>query len=106
MKRHFVKPGVTGLAQVSGYRGEWEDADMINRVKLDVFYIENWSSDFRFKKLFIKLWLISIKEKIKPISMESALVSIIIPTYNSSQFMLKRFVLCKHNPMVFGKLLW
>jgi putative colanic acid biosynthesis UDP-glucose lipid carrier transferase len=43
MKRHFVKPGVTGLAQVSGYRGEWEDADMINRVKLDVFYIENWS---------------------------------------------------------------
>jgi putative colanic acid biosynthesis UDP-glucose lipid carrier transferase len=44
MKRHFVKPGVTGLAQVSGYRGEIEkDADMINRVKLDVFYIENWS---------------------------------------------------------------
>ncbi|MFT5251945.1 MAG: putative colanic acid biosynthesis UDP-glucose lipid carrier transferase [Flavobacteriales bacterium] len=44
MKRHFVKPGITGLAQVSGYRGEIEkDTDMINRVKLDVFYIENWS---------------------------------------------------------------
>jgi lipopolysaccharide/colanic/teichoic acid biosynthesis glycosyltransferase len=33
---------------------------MINRVKLDVFYIENWFLDL---KLFIKLWLISIKEK-------------------------------------------
>ncbi|MBX9888468.1 MAG: exopolysaccharide biosynthesis polyprenyl glycosylphosphotransferase [Flavobacteriaceae bacterium] len=44
MKRHFVKPGITGLAQVSGYRGEIvKDTDMINRVKLDVFYIENWS---------------------------------------------------------------
>ncbi|MDG2433120.1 exopolysaccharide biosynthesis polyprenyl glycosylphosphotransferase [Flavobacterium sp.] len=44
MKRHFVKPGITGLAQVSGYRGEiLQDTDMINRVKLDVFYIENWS---------------------------------------------------------------
>jgi putative colanic acid biosynthesis UDP-glucose lipid carrier transferase len=50
MKRHFVKPGVTGLAQVSGYRGV-KDADMINRVKLDVFYIENWS-DFRFKIIY------------------------------------------------------
>jgi putative colanic acid biosynthesis UDP-glucose lipid carrier transferase len=44
MKRHFVKPGITGLAQVSGYRGEiLKDTDMINRIKLDVFYIENWS---------------------------------------------------------------
>jgi putative colanic acid biosynthesis UDP-glucose lipid carrier transferase len=44
MKRHFVKPGITGLAQVSGYRGEIiKETDMINRIKLDVFYIENWS---------------------------------------------------------------
>jgi len=44
MKRHFVKPGITGLAQVSGYRGEiLKETDMINRIKLDVFYIENWS---------------------------------------------------------------
>jgi putative colanic acid biosynthesis UDP-glucose lipid carrier transferase len=44
MKRHYVKPGITGLAQVSGFRGEIErDRDMINRIKLDVFYIENWS---------------------------------------------------------------
>ena len=44
MVRHCVKPGITGLAQVSGYRGKIEkDQDMINRVKFDVFYIENWS---------------------------------------------------------------
>ena len=44
MVRHYVKPGITGLAQVKGFRGEIEsDEDMINRIKLDVFYIDNWS---------------------------------------------------------------
>jgi putative colanic acid biosynthesis UDP-glucose lipid carrier transferase len=44
MIRHHVKPGVTGLAQVKGYRGEIEtEDDMVNRIKFDVFYIENWS---------------------------------------------------------------
>lgn len=44
MVRHYVKPGITGLAQVKGYRGEIEtDEDMVNRIKFDVFYIENWS---------------------------------------------------------------
>lgn len=44
MIRHFVKPGVTGLAQVRGYRGEIETKeDIVNRTKYDVFYIENWS---------------------------------------------------------------
>ncbi len=44
MVRHYVKPGITGLAQVKGFRGEIEtEEDMINRIKLDVFYIENWS---------------------------------------------------------------
>ena len=44
MVRHFVKPGITGLAQVKGYRGEIEnDKDIKNRVKYDIFYIENWS---------------------------------------------------------------
>ncbi|HMR15300.1 MAG TPA: exopolysaccharide biosynthesis polyprenyl glycosylphosphotransferase [Mariniflexile sp.] len=42
--RHHVKPGITGLAQIKGYRGEVEtDNDIINRVKYDIFYIENWS---------------------------------------------------------------
>ena len=44
MVRHFVKPGITGLAQISGFRGEVEsDEDIIGRVKFDIFYIENWS---------------------------------------------------------------
>jgi len=42
--RHNVKPGITGLAQVKGFRGEVKsDEDIINRVKYDIFYIENWS---------------------------------------------------------------
>ena len=44
MVRHFIKPGITGLAQTNGYRGEVEsDSDIINRVKYDIYYIENWS---------------------------------------------------------------
>lgn len=44
MLRHHVKPGITGLAQVKGYRGEIEkDLDMKNRVRYDIFYVENWS---------------------------------------------------------------
>ncbi len=44
MVRHFVKPGITGMAQVRGYRGETTDPNMMQkRVKVDVWYIENWS---------------------------------------------------------------
>ena len=44
LKRHIVKPGITGLAQVRGYRGEIiKRADIKNRVRFDIFYIENWS---------------------------------------------------------------
>ncbi len=44
MGRHYVKPGVTGLAQVKGYRGEVKTTeDITNRVKYDLHYIENWS---------------------------------------------------------------
>jgi putative colanic acid biosynthesis UDP-glucose lipid carrier transferase len=53
MVRHFVKPGITGLAQVSGFRGEVEtDEDIINRVKYDIFYIENWSLLFDLKIMY------------------------------------------------------
>lgn len=44
LKRHIVKPGITGLAQISGYRGEiTKKSDIKNRVRFDIFYIENWS---------------------------------------------------------------
>jgi polysaccharide biosynthesis protein PslA len=42
--RHRVKPGITGWAQVCGYRGETETPDkMAKRVEHDIYYIENWS---------------------------------------------------------------
>jgi Undecaprenyl-phosphate glucose phosphotransferase len=44
MVRHFVKPGLTGWAQVTGYRGETGQPElMAKRVERDVWYIENWS---------------------------------------------------------------
>lgn len=44
MVRHFAKPGITGLAQVSGFRGETRYIDqMEGRVKKDIEYIENWT---------------------------------------------------------------
>lgn len=54
MVRHYVKPGITGLAQVSGYRGEIEtEKDMINRIKMDVFYIQNWSLILDLKIIYL-----------------------------------------------------
>lgn len=53
MVRHFIKPGITGLAQVSGFRGEVEDDNhIISRVKYDIFYLENWSLFLDLKIVF------------------------------------------------------
>lgn len=44
MVRHFVKPGITGWSQVTGYRGETKElSQMEGRVKGDIWYIEHWS---------------------------------------------------------------
>ena len=44
MIRHLVKPGITGWAQITGYRGETRTLEqMEGRVKRDVWYLENWS---------------------------------------------------------------
>lgn len=54
MVRHFVKPGITGLAQTHGFRGEVEtDKDIIYRVKYDIFYLENWSLLLDLKIIFL-----------------------------------------------------
>jgi exopolysaccharide biosynthesis polyprenyl glycosylphosphotransferase len=54
MSRHNVKPGVTGLAQVRGFRGSTETMDMMeNRVKADLNYIENWSLWLDIKIIFL-----------------------------------------------------
>ncbi len=41
--RYYVKPGITGLSQVNGYRGDMTDENMNDRIKTDIFYIKNWS---------------------------------------------------------------
>jgi len=44
MIRHFVKPGVTGWAQVHGYRGEIKKQEQLRkRIEHDIWYLENWS---------------------------------------------------------------
>ena len=50
MKRHKVKPGITGWAQINGWRGETDTLDkMKKRVEFDLYYIENWSLWFDLK---------------------------------------------------------
>ena len=42
--RHSIKPGITGMAQTLGFRGEIrEDRDIINRIKYDIFYVRHWT---------------------------------------------------------------
>ncbi len=54
MVRHFVKPGITGWAQVNGFRGETKTlADMQGRIERDVWYLENWSLWLDMKILFL-----------------------------------------------------
>ena len=44
MVRQLVKPGLTGWAQINGYRGETKElADMQHRVEYDIWYLENWT---------------------------------------------------------------
>lgn len=57
MVRHFIKPGVTGLSQVRGYRGDTtEDYQVRGRVKLDIFYLENWSFTLDLKIIFYTIY--------------------------------------------------
>lgn len=51
--RHYAKPGITGWAQVNGYRGETKEVkDMEGRVEHDIFYVENWSLFLDIKIIF------------------------------------------------------
>ena len=51
--RTFAKPGITGLAQMSGFRGEAKnDQDVVDRAKLDIRYIEDWSLPLDFYIIF------------------------------------------------------
>ncbi|MNF42204.1 UDP-glucose:undecaprenyl-phosphate glucose-1-phosphate transferase [compost metagenome] len=57
MQRHKVKPGITGWAQVNGYRGETDTLDkMQKRVEHDLWYIDNWSLWLDLKIIFLTIF--------------------------------------------------
>ena len=57
MVRQLVKPGITGVAQVRGYRGETKELqDMEGRVRFDVWYIENWSLSLDINIILQTIW--------------------------------------------------
>lgn len=53
MIKHQVRPGLTGWAQVNGYRG---DTSITRRIEHDLYYIENWSLGFDFKIMFLTVF--------------------------------------------------
>ena len=56
LQRHQVKPGMTGWAQVHGWRGETDTLEkMQRRVEYDLYYIEHWSLWFDLKIIFMTL---------------------------------------------------
>jgi len=64
MIRHFLKPGITGWAQVNGYRGETKTVqDMANRVKYDIWYLENWSLMLDARVVFMTAFNVAKGEK-------------------------------------------
>jgi putative colanic acid biosynthesis UDP-glucose lipid carrier transferase len=46
MRRQYIKPGISGYAQVNGFRGNLDKNMMEKRVKYDIYYIQNWSPWF------------------------------------------------------------
>jgi len=57
MSRHLIKPGVSGLAQVLGYRGETSKPyQMKSRIKIDIFYVEHWTFWLDIKIIFLTLY--------------------------------------------------
>jgi putative colanic acid biosysnthesis UDP-glucose lipid carrier transferase len=57
MQRHKVKPGITGWAQVNGYRGETDTLEkMQKRVEFDLYYIDHWSLWFDLRIIFLTLF--------------------------------------------------
>jgi putative colanic acid biosynthesis UDP-glucose lipid carrier transferase len=57
MVRHFLTPGITGWAQVKGYRGETKETGaMAKRVEADLWYLENWSFFLDVKIIFLTVW--------------------------------------------------
>jgi undecaprenyl-phosphate galactose phosphotransferase len=57
LRRHTIKPGLTGLAQVSGFRGETDTFEkMQNRIESDLYYIDNWSFMLDMQIIFLTIF--------------------------------------------------
>ena len=57
MVRQFVKPGITGWAQVNGLRGQTENKlKMAKRIEADLWYLENWSFWLDVKIVFLTIF--------------------------------------------------
>jgi putative colanic acid biosynthesis UDP-glucose lipid carrier transferase len=55
--RHYAKPGITGWAQINGFRGETKELeDMKNRVEADIWYVENWSLLLDIRIVIVTAW--------------------------------------------------
>jgi undecaprenyl-phosphate galactose phosphotransferase/putative colanic acid biosynthesis UDP-glucose lipid carrier transferase len=63
MVRHFAKPGITGWAQIKGYRGETKEVeDMRKRAEADIWYLENWTPLLDIKIILLTVWNILIRK--------------------------------------------
>ena len=77
--RHYVKPGITGWAQINGYVGETDELwKMEKRVEYDMFYVDNWSLLWDFKIIWRTIF------KGKRIKMESTKSDILLPVLKES----------------------
>ncbi len=64
MVRQFIKPGITGWAQINGYRGEITNPEQIQmRVNKDLWYLENWTLWLDIQILFLTIYFISKGDK-------------------------------------------
>ncbi|MFA6085483.1 undecaprenyl-phosphate glucose phosphotransferase [Mucilaginibacter sp.] len=62
--RHLVKPGITGWAQVNGFRGETSEPSMMkSRVNYDIWYIENWTFLLDLRIIFLTFWKTLVGDK-------------------------------------------
>ena len=53
MQRHLVKPGITGWAQINGWRG---DSSLTKRIEFDLYYINNWTPWFDIKIILLTIF--------------------------------------------------
>jgi putative colanic acid biosynthesis UDP-glucose lipid carrier transferase len=64
MVRHLLKPGITGWAQVNGYRGEIKDPNQLTgRIECDIWYLENWSLILDIKIILLTIYRVFVGDK-------------------------------------------